>query len=98
MVTVVLITISRPGPDTHSVLTSRAEGRVAPTHCCVGAPSEPGVRLSPHRAQAGLKESRVCSCTGPGVVEGKRPRSAPRMYETKGDGIVLLSRFPLACT
>jgi hypothetical protein len=29
--------------------------RVAPTHCCVGAPSEPGVRLSPHRAQASLQ-------------------------------------------
>ena len=28
--------------------------RVAPAHCCAGAPSEPGVRLSPHRAQASL--------------------------------------------
>ncbi len=27
-------------------------GRVAPAHCCAGAPSEPGVRVSPHPAQA----------------------------------------------
>ena len=26
--------------------------RVAPAHCCAGAPSEPDVRLSPHPAQA----------------------------------------------
>ena len=26
--------------------------RVAPAHCCAGAPSEPCVRLSPHTAQA----------------------------------------------
>ena len=29
-------------------------GRVAPAHCCAGAPSEPGVRLSPHPAQASV--------------------------------------------
>jgi len=33
--------------------------RVAPTHCCVGAPSEPCLRLSPHTAQASPWRARA---------------------------------------
>src|SRR5664279_1005060 len=37
-------------------LIGGGSGRVVPGHCCPGTPSEPGVRLSPHRAQAGPKD------------------------------------------
>ena len=37
--------------------TAGRTGRVAGTHRCAPAPSEPGVRLAPHRAQASLSGS-----------------------------------------
>ena len=47
---------STPNPaDTGPPTSSSHSCRVAPAHCCAGAPSEPSERLSPHSAQAGLK-------------------------------------------